>query len=249
MALLFDRVRVATATAGTGAITLGAAESGFQTFAAAGVAAGDVVSYGIEDGANWEVGTGTYNGTTLTRTVTASSNANAAISLSGSAKAFITMRADDVDRWIEVVTTADFTNSTTTFNAMSTAGASFLGFQMLAGVTYRVDAELLVSSAAAATGAQVGAYLQHIPDIVAAVTVRTTNGAAAEIVAFNTGALSQIKAVALNHPANNAITIATVSARVGHSVNSNFHIGLGSEVAASAVAVKAGSRLRYRRIT
>lgn len=93
MAQVFNRAKVATVTTGVGVITLGAAESGFQTFADAGAADGDVVRYAIEDGANWEIGTGTYttSGTTLSRTVIESSNADAAISLSGSAKVFITV--------------------------------------------------------------------------------------------------------------------------------------------------------------
>lgn len=95
---LYNLARMTTATTGTGTITLGSAVSGYLTFALAGVANGDVVSYAIKDGANSEIGTGTYTsaGTTLTRTVTKSTNANAAISLSGSAEVFITMRAEDV---------------------------------------------------------------------------------------------------------------------------------------------------------
>lgn len=98
MAKLYNLARMTTATAGTGTITLGSAVSGYLTFALAGAANGDVVSYGIKDGANSEVGTGTYtsSGTTLTRTVTKSTNANAAISLSGSAEVFITPRAEDL---------------------------------------------------------------------------------------------------------------------------------------------------------
>jgi hypothetical protein len=98
MAKLYNLARMTSATTGTGTITLGSAVSGFLTFAAAGVADGDVVSYGIKDGANSEVGTGTYtaSGTTLTRTVTKSTNSNAAISLSGSAEVYITLRAEDV---------------------------------------------------------------------------------------------------------------------------------------------------------
>lgn len=98
MSKLYNLARMTTATAGTGTITLGAAVSGYLTFALAGVANLDVVSYGIKDGANSEVGTGTYTsaGTTLTRSVTKSTNSNAAISLSGAAEVFITPRAEDL---------------------------------------------------------------------------------------------------------------------------------------------------------
>jgi hypothetical protein len=89
--------RMTTATTGTGTITLGSAVSGFLTFATAGINDGDVVAYGIADGANSEVGTGTYtaSGTTLTRTPTTSTNSNNAISLSGSAEVFVIARAQD----------------------------------------------------------------------------------------------------------------------------------------------------------
>jgi hypothetical protein len=98
MGKLYNLARMTTATTGTGTITLGSAVSGFLTFAQAGVANGDVVSYGIEDGANREVGTGTYtsSGTTLSRSVVKSTNSNTAINLSGSAQVFITPLASDM---------------------------------------------------------------------------------------------------------------------------------------------------------
>ena len=102
---LVNLVRITTATVGTGTITLGAAATGYQ--GAAGLVDATVYSYSIvADGANWEVGQGTYtlSGTTLTRTVTASSNSNTAINLSGAALVNITALAADVGRPTDVQT-------------------------------------------------------------------------------------------------------------------------------------------------
>ena len=98
MVTLVNRAKMSTSTTGTGTITLGSAETGYQTFADAGVADGDVVRYVIEDGNDWEIGSGTYtsSGTTLSRTVDESSNAGAALNLTGSAVVFITAAAGDV---------------------------------------------------------------------------------------------------------------------------------------------------------
>lgn len=98
MVTLVNRAKMSTSTTGTGTITLGSAETGYQSFADAGVADGDVVRYAIEDGDAWEIGSGTYTatGTTLTRTVDESSNSDAALNLTGSAVVFITAAAGDV---------------------------------------------------------------------------------------------------------------------------------------------------------
>ena len=98
MVVLVNRAKMSTSTTGTGTITLGSAVDGYQTFADAGVSDGDVVRYVIEDGDNWEIGTGTYtaSGTTLSRTVSESNNSDSAITLTGSAEVFITATADDI---------------------------------------------------------------------------------------------------------------------------------------------------------
>lgn len=97
MAKLYNLARMTTTTIGTGTITLNGAVNGFLTFAQAGVADGQTVSYSIREGDNTEVGRGVYAsaGTTLTRSVLKSTNANAAISLTGVAEVFISALAED----------------------------------------------------------------------------------------------------------------------------------------------------------
>jgi hypothetical protein len=98
MVTLVNRAKVSTATTGTGTITLGAAEDGYQTFADAGVTDGQTVRYVIEDGSNFEIGTGVFGlaGGTLTRNVSESSSAGSAITLSGAAAVFIAATAADI---------------------------------------------------------------------------------------------------------------------------------------------------------
>lgn len=128
MVTLVNRAKVATATTGTGTITLGSAVDGYQTFADAGVTDGDVVRYVIEDGSNWEIGTGTYtaSGTTLSRTVSESSNSDNAISLSGTATIFLTAAAADIlrpgDNISELTNDSGFTTNTGTVTSVGGTG-------------------------------------------------------------------------------------------------------------------------------
>lgn len=113
-------------TPGTGTITLGSAVSGFQSFSAAlGASATYTVSYTIEDSSSWEVGTGTYttSGTTLTRTVTASSNGGTAINATSAAIVFLTALAADLQTGTSGAT-IPLLNGVNTWSASQTFNAA-----------------------------------------------------------------------------------------------------------------------------
>lgn len=99
MALVIkDRVRVTSATTGTGTFTLGSAASGYQDFSVIGD--GNTTYYAIQNSADntWEVGIGTYtaSGTTLSRdTVLESSNSGSLVNFgSGTKDVFVTYPAE-----------------------------------------------------------------------------------------------------------------------------------------------------------
>jgi hypothetical protein len=132
MVTLVNRAKMTTATTGTGTLTLGTAESGYQSFAAAGVVDADVVRYVIEDGTDWEIGTGTYtaSGTTLSRTVLESSNADAALNLSGDAIVFVSAAAEDIPPVLEL-----YAENPGTFTAPSATGANAVAIGREAAAT------------------------------------------------------------------------------------------------------------------
>lgn len=91
-----DRVREASTTTGTGALSLGGAVSGYRAFSSV-MADGDTCQYAVWLDNEWETGIGTYgsSGNTLTRTtVLSSSNSGSAVNFSaGSKQVVITLGA------------------------------------------------------------------------------------------------------------------------------------------------------------
>lgn len=123
MAKLFNLARMTvTGTPGTGTITLNAATSNHISFSSAGVANGDIVAYGIEDGTASEAGFGTYtsSGTTLTRNLV-NSTTGSLISLTSAAEVFITPLARDLVAATQLGSGFTFVNGTLTASVGSSA--------------------------------------------------------------------------------------------------------------------------------
>jgi len=135
MALVINnRVREVTSTTGTGAVTLGGAVGGFQSFAA-GIGNDNTTYYAISinSESEWEVGLGTLNSdsSTLTRTtVLESSNSDSAVDFSaGSKEVFCTLPSEkavylDADGDPVGVSGAQLTDQTKTFSNYSVLTAN-----------------------------------------------------------------------------------------------------------------------------
>lgn len=88
MAMLTNRVKVASTTTGTGAFTLGSAYTGYNSFPSGSC------FYVIDDLAgNWEMGFGSVSGSTLTRGVLESSNSNNLVNFTNPTIVFVDANA------------------------------------------------------------------------------------------------------------------------------------------------------------
>jgi hypothetical protein len=98
--LILNRVRATVSDTGTGAVTPGSGIPPHRSWSSAGAVSGRSYSYLIEDGYDWELGTGVYNGTTITRPgpgtdPTFASSTGALLSLSGASSISSVAKAAD----------------------------------------------------------------------------------------------------------------------------------------------------------
>ncbi len=94
-----NRVKFATATTGTGSVTVGTASSGYQLPAAGGMLNDEMASYVIEDGTAWETGRtiASSTATVLSRDLEESST-GALLNLSGSATMYLAPNAQLINQ-------------------------------------------------------------------------------------------------------------------------------------------------------
>ena len=121
--VLADRVKETTTTAGTGAVTLLGASTGYQSFAIIGNANTTYYTIAGQTGNEWEVGIGTYNssGTTLTRTTVLSNS-------SATQPSALSFSAGTKDVFVSYPAEYSVTNDPPTQNILDQA--YFLSFMM-----------------------------------------------------------------------------------------------------------------------
>ena len=131
--VIADRVKETTTTTGTGTITLAGAVTNFETFTA-NLSNSDTTYYAIVDSTNnaFEVGLGTFtaSGTTLARSVIASSNSNNLVDFgAGTKEVFITIPASKMV--VEDGSNNVSIGGTVTATAFSGSGAGLSGVDVV----------------------------------------------------------------------------------------------------------------------
>ena len=142
--VIADRVRETTTTTGTGTITLGGAVTNFETFTA-NLSNSDTTYYAIVDNTNgaFEVGVGTFtaSGTTLARSVLASSNSNNLVDFgAGTKDVFITVPASKIV--VEDGSNNVAIGGTVTATAFSGNGSGLTGVDVVSDTTPQLGGDL-----------------------------------------------------------------------------------------------------------
>ena len=142
--VIADRVRETTTTTGTGTITLAGAVTNFETFTA-NLSNSDTTYYAIVDNTNgaFEVGLGTFtsSGTTLARSVIASSNSNNLVDFgAGTKDVFITVPASKIV--VEDGSNNVAIGGTVTATAFSGSGAGLTGVDVVNDSTPQLGGDL-----------------------------------------------------------------------------------------------------------
>ena len=149
--ILYNLVKMTTATTGSGTVTLGSAVGTFRSFATAGVPNGTLVRYAIADPGlaptQREYGTGVYtsSGTTLTRILGGSSTGSLLV-LSGAAHVSIAPMAEDL---CHAKTSLSAVTSNTT--AVVPAGFAIAGIYIINTTSNAVTGGIKIGTTSGAT--------------------------------------------------------------------------------------------------
>ena len=206
--VIADRVRETTTTTGTGTITLGGAVTNFETFTA-NLSNSDTTYYSIVDNTNgaFEVGLGTFtsSGTTLARSVLASSNSNNLVDFgAGTKDVFITVPASKIV--VEDGSNNVSIGGTVTASAFSGSGASLTGVDVVNDTSPQLGGNLDLNGNDIVTTSN--ADLELAPNGTGHVTVKgNTNQGAIQFNCENNSHGQIVIAAPHSESANNTLTL------------------------------------------
>ena len=206
--VIADRVRETTTTTGTGTITLAGAVANFETFTA-NLSNSDTTYYAIVDSTNnaFEVGLGTFtsSGTTLARSVIASSNSNNLVDFgAGTKDVFITVPASKMV--VEDGSNNVAIGGTVTATAFSGSGASLTGVDVVNDTSPQLGGNLDLNGNDIVTTSN--ADLELAPNGTGHVTVKgNTNQGAIQFNCENNSHGQIVTAAPHSESANNTLTL------------------------------------------
>mgnify|MGYP005709529107 CR=1 FL=1 len=206
--VIADRVKESTTTTGTGTITLAGAVTNFETFTA-NLSNSDTTYYAIVDNTNndFEVGLGTFtsSGTTLARSVIASSNSNNLVDFgAGTKEVFITIPASKMV--VEDGSNNVSIGGTVTATAFSGSGASLTGVDVVNDTSPQLGGNLDLNGNDIVTTSN--ADLELAPNGTGHVTVKgNTNQGAIQFNCENNSHGQLVIAAPHSESANNTLTL------------------------------------------